>query len=394
MRRVLMLLYNPVGRGTYWRALGLGRALTRWGYQVTLMAVSPGRRWGFDRRTVEGVTVVETPNLGIGPLRLDGYDPYDTVARLVWLRHQGVFDLVHAFECRPVVAGPALFLRRLRGVPLIYDWADWFGRGGSVEERPNPWLRGPLRPIETFLEERVRRWADGMTVINSWLYERVRAWGFPAERLCLLPNGADVERIRPGDRRAARRRLGLPSEADLIVYVGALFRRDAELMAAAFDHIYSRRPRARLLLVGYGRVPVERMVAVPTAVWRTGPVREDQLADYLVASDVAWLPLRDTGANRGRFPLKLHDFLAAGLPTVVTDVGDVGAFVRQTGAGRVVPDRPEDLAEAVLELLDDEAARHALGRRARQVAEAWAWPRVAETLVEFYEHLLGMRGPG
>lgn len=383
---ILMLVFNQIGRGTYWRALHLGRYLVRRGHEVTLMATSQAARLHLSEREVNGVQLVETPDSLSGSFR-SGWDPWNTARRIRWLRGRS-FDLIHAFEMRPVVLLPALAARK-QGAPLVTDWCDWFGRGGSVEERPNVLLRLLLRPVETFFEERFRTRADAATVINSILRQKVLDLGMPADRVLLFPNGADLEGIRPQDRAEARRRLGLPLDVKIAAYTGALFRRDAVLMAAAFDRIHATQPRARLLLIGYCNLSVETMVRASEAVWRTGPVNSQQLADYLSASDVGWLPLADCGANRGRFPMKLNDFMAAGLPVAASDVGDVGALLREENIGRLAPAQPEPMANAVLTLLADAAEREQLGRRARHVAEArFAWSLIGEQVAHFYETVM------
>lgn len=391
MLRILMSLYNQVGKGTYWRALALAQELGARGHQVTLLAISPRRRWGFDVRSTAGVTVVETPDLLPGSLR-SGWDPWDGLSRIGWLRGR-TFDLVHTFENRPVALLPALYLHRRQGIPLLSDWCDWFGRGGSVEERPNPLLRGLLRPVETFFEEVPRRGADGATVINSVLYQKAISLGVPPQRILLLPNGSNVRDIVPGDRAAARKRLGLPLDAALIAYTGAIFQRDARLMAAAFDRVHRARPGTRLLMVGYCNAAIEDLVQVPGSVIRSGPISYRGLNDYLAACDLGWLPLSDSGANRGRFPLKFNDFLAAGRAIVATDVGDLGAWMRRESIGRLVPDEPDALAHAVLGLLADDAERERLGRHARQVAEERAaWSRMGEKLEQFYRQVAVQNG--
>jgi len=119
-------------------------------------------------------------------------------------------------------------------------------------------------------------------------------------------------------------------------------------------------------------------------------VNSRQLADYLSASDVGWLPLTDCGANRGRFPMKVSDFMAAGLPVAASDVGDVGALLREVAIGRLALAQPESMADAMLALLADAAERERLGRRARQVAEArFAWPLIGELVEHFYETIMG-----
>lgn len=382
--RLLMLLHNSVGKGTYWRALGFGRELARCGYNVTLMAAVPRQRKAFTEHRVAGVNVVETPDL----LRGSGYDLGGMLRRIGWLRKRS-FDLVHAFETRPANIGPVLYLQRRDGVPVVQDWCDWFGRGGSVEERPNPLLRTLLRPIETFFEEAFRPAADGITVINSVLGQKAVALGVDEERILILPNGANVSEIYPQERSEVRQRLGLAPAAPLIAYTGAIFPRDARLMAAAFDLIHAARPEARLLLVGYCNIAVEALVNAPQAVIRTGPITYRQLADYVAACDLGWLPLCNSGANRGRFPMKLNDFMAAGRAVVVTNVADLAKVVQEKGLGWVTADNPQALAQTVLDSLADEATRLKIEQKSRQVAETdFAWPVVSARLHHFYQRVL------
>jgi glycosyltransferase involved in cell wall biosynthesis len=330
---------------------------------------------------------VEAPELLPASLRY-GWDPWNALARIGWLRYRA-FDLVHAFEGRPVALLPALYLQRKREVRMVMDWCDWFGRGGSVEERPNRLVRAALRPVETLFEEVPRPWADGTTVISTVLRQKAIDLGVLPERILLLPNGSNVDDIHPGDPTKARRELGLPLGRQYIAYTGAIFWQDAQLMAAAFDRIHAARPDVILLLVGYCNVMLEELVQAPEAVIRTGPVSYRTLATYLSASDLAWLPLRNSGANRGRSPLKLNDFLAAGRAVVTTDVGDLGDLLRQEPIGRLVPDEPESLAEAVLTLLADDVERERLAQNARQVAETkLAWSLMVTKLEGFYQRVL------
>ncbi len=382
-----MLLYNQVGRGTYWRALNFSRSLVRRGHRVTLLAMSNDQRLRFRVRHEDGVQIVESPDLLWGPLR-SGWDPWDVLARIGWLKSQE-YDLVHAFESRPVSILPAIYLQRRRGAKLVLDWCDWFGRGGSVEERPNPLVRAALRPVETFFEETFRPCADGTTVINTVLRQKAIELGVPPHTILLLRNGSDVENLRPQPQTEARRLVGLPVEVFLIGYIGAVFHRDAELMARAFDLIHAAEPGARLLLVGYCNVAVERLVSSPEAVYRTGHVRYDEIGRYLAACDLCWLPLCDSGANRGRWPLKLNDYMAVGRSVVATAVGDVIPFLERCPIGLLARDEPQDLADKVLALLGDPQRREAMGRHARHLAETmFTWDHLTDQLERFYREVL------
>jgi glycosyltransferase involved in cell wall biosynthesis len=383
-----MLLYNTVGRGTYWRALHLARGLARQGVDSTVVATSRTARLRIRARPDSpGVTVVETPDLLPGPLRT-GWDLGNVLARIQWLRRQD-FDLVHIFESRPTALFPGLYVQRRRKVKLVMDWCDWFGRGGSVEERPNAVVRLVLRPVETFFEERFRSGAEGTTVINSVLRQRAVELGVPPESIFHLPNGSNVEEIQPVPLAEARKRLGWSLHAPVVGYIGAIFERDAKLMARSFDQIHHQEPAARLMLAGYCNIPVEELVHDPTAVVRTGPIPYDQVGHYLSACNVCWLPLADSGANRGRYPLKLNDYMAAGRPVVATAVGDVPELIHWGQFGLVTRDRPDELAEAVIALFRAPEKAEEMGHRARLLAEEeLTWDKVSDSLLSFYRRVL------
>lgn len=385
-----MLLFNQVGRGTYWRAFYLARELVSQGHTVALLAMSRDRYLRFRVRSDAGVAVVESPDLLCGALR-SGWDPYDVLARISWLRCRE-YELVHAFEARPVVIWPALYMQH-RGIKLILDWCDWFGRGGSVEERPGRLLRAFLRPVETFFEERFRLHADGTTVINSTLKKKAMRLSVPAKTIFHLPNGCNVKDLRPIERSLARRHLGLPADAPIIGYIGAIFLRDAVLMARAFDHVHSQLPHARLLVIGYCSVDVASLSRAGESIISTGRVRYKEISAWLSACDIAWLPMCDTGANRGRFPLKINDYLSVGLPLVVTAVGDMADFLRQHPVGLLARDEPADLAGQAVILLQDEGQRCSKGRLARRLAEEeLSWAHVARRLGDYYMRVLGASG--
>lgn len=384
MTKLLFLSSNLVGKGTYWRALGFGKELAKRGYDITLLAISQDKKFQFVERLVNGVRLIETPDL----FPRSGYDPWGTFLRISFLRHKS-FDLIHAFESRPVVIGPALYVQKQQRIPLIMDWCDWFGQGGSVEERANPIVRTILRPIETFFEERFRCQANGTTVINTLLQQKARSLGIPQEQILMLPNGADISNTHPQDKHRLRQKLGLPKTASIIAYTGSMFQADAQLMAASFNRIIQHNPATRLLLVGYTNVAVEKLVNNPDNVIRTGKVTYAQLRDYVIASDLGWLPLSNIGANRGRFPMKLNDFMSAERPVMVTNVGDLGSIVQKYDIGRVSIDTPESVAQVTLNLLQDTAVMDELGKKARNIAETvYAWPVVTQKLHHYYQKIL------
>jgi glycosyltransferase involved in cell wall biosynthesis len=384
--KILMMVFNQANQGTYWRAYHLGRHLARKGHNVTLMATARRGHSGVLVSRQQGMTQVESPDLFSGALR-SGWDPWNTLYRINWLRGQS-FDLIHAFESRPTVIYPALYLKKQGKIPLILDWADWFGRGGSVEERPNPLVRAALRPVETYFEEHFRTQAQGTTVICSLLREKALRLGIPTDSVFLLPNGADTDRFTLLDISAARQALNIDPEARVIGYVGTIFKRDAALMAAAFNRVAEPFKNLRLIIAGYCPFDLRPLVQKPECVIQTGYLDDKDLNATLAACDLFWLPLSDSNANRGRFPLKFTDYLAAGRPIVATQVGDVAGIMAEERVGLTSPPEAEAFAQQTMHLLDNPGLRKELGLAARQLAETrFNWDTITEQLLVFYRSL-------
>jgi len=377
--RILLLNHNVIGSGgTFRRAYHFGRELARRGHKVDLISISKRRRLTFGHETRDGLTVIGSPDLFWGRGRT-GWDPWDCLRRAGRIR-VGTWDLVHAFDCRPTVILPALFAQR-RGIPLILDWADWWGRGGTIDERDmGGAARTLIGPIETWFEEQFRTRADKTTVISSALERRAIALGVAASSILRIPPGSDVEGVVPRDRLRARARLGLPAGAPILGYMGALLRSDVVLLLEAFAIIRQRRPDAHLLMIGDAKA-----LSSDGLIHRTGFVVGDQKLDFLAAADVLLLPMKDTVANRGRWPSKINDYFAAGRPTVVTAVGDCHELFANHRVGLATAADAEGFAAGTLALLDDRLTADEMGATARDVAERlFAWPILAERLEGWY----------
>ncbi len=388
--KLLLIVFNQAGKGTYWRAFHWGRMLARWGHEVTLMATAPQARFFFRLSQPAGLRLVETPDLFSGALR-SGWDPWNTLKRIAWLGRED-FDLVHAFEGRPVVLFPALFEKK-RGAKLIMDWCDWFGRGGSVEERPQPLVRWLLRPIETHFEEAYRRRADGTTVINALLREKAIGLGVDPATILLIQNGSDPGRPQQL-REEARKKIGWGKEGQLIGFVGGTFSEDARFMAEAFNRVIAQNNKVKLLLIGYFNREIEKGLTDPSKVVRTGRLPYDRVFDYLSACDICWLPLCDNSANRGRWPLKFNDYLTVGRPVVATDVGNLREVIERHQVGLVTGNRSADFAQRTLELLEQPTLQEELGKKARVAAEtAFSWEKMTRDLESFYLRILDKAGP-
>ena len=144
-------------------------------------------------------------------------------------------------------------------------------------------------------------------------------------------------------------------------------------------------PAARLVLAGPGDPGV-----LPPRVSALGPVDQGRVPALLAEAALAWIPLQRHGNYDRAVPTKLVEAMAAGRPVVASDLGRMGALVRATGCGVLVPpDDPDAHAAAITRLLTDRdelAGRGAAGRRAFE--DGLAFEHEAARLVGFYAEVL------
>ena len=383
---VLMLNHNVAWRSTFFRAFYFARELVARGHRVTLATISETRLLRPEELVIESVRVVKTPDLGVGLART-GWDPWDSLYRTVRFAAER-FDVVHGFDCRPVVLGPSLGLHLLRGVPWVTDWADWWGRGGAISERKSWVGRIAFSPVETFLEERFRGLANQVTVTSSALQQRAIALGIRPDRVHLIPSGANVTTIDVKDATACRTELGLPVGAPVACFVGFV-QYDLELVIRAFAVARAKVPDARLLLVGPhhgGAARIARELAVDGAILDVGTQPFSRVPLHLGAADVLLMPVSDNLMNRARGPIKLGDYLAAGRAVLANPVGDLTDVFEADEVGALAGDTPEAYGGALADLLRDRARCVRLGDRARKVAEdKYAWRLLAPRLEAVYD---------
>jgi glycosyltransferase involved in cell wall biosynthesis len=385
--RILIVVHNPTRRGgAYYRGVNLGAPLARRGHDVSLLAIHPTDRFRLTERVLDGVRLVESPDLlwGIGRT---GWDPWDTLRRILWVRSRD-FDVIHTVDTRPAVCLPAIFGRRASGAAWVADWTDWWGRGGATSEREGRLVRSVIGPLEQLFEEKPRPHADGTIVISRALGQRAESLGIDGKDILYLPPGADPAAIRDTGIADAREKCGLAPDGRLVGYLGNIYQRDADLLFETLLRL--RATDARLLMVGEPACRVPE--SVKDRVTITGRLPFERMLDCLSACNVLALPLSDTIANRGRWPSKVNEYVAVGRPTVACDVGDVAQLLRDHDIGLLVRPEPAGFAERIDELLADPARSQAMGDRARGIARTiYSQEAIADRLEAFYRRIIAAR---
>ncbi len=386
---ILYLNHNVKGKSTYHRCFALAYELTLLRHKVTLLTNSPKNRWKFISYKEKQVSIAESPDLFWGSLRT-GWDPINVIRRCLYLKDKK-YDLIHAFDTRPTVILPALFYKKfIKNVPLMIDWSDWWGKGGAITLRPNKILNMLFSPIETFFEEYFRKFADYSTVASRLLYKRAISLGIKRNKIIVIPNAADTRNIFPIVKKLARIKLGLPLKTKICIFPGFVLY-DLEMVLSAFLYIHIQKPDTMLILLGEYPNNLDRTyqsLVKKGAIQTFGNINKNMLNLFLSASDAAILPLKDNTTNRARFPMKLGDFLAAGIPFVTNDVGDTGYYVKKYRLGYISDYSASSMGKKNLWIFNNQIKANKFASFAYKFSkEKFSWSIITKELNIIYNEL-------
>lgn len=216
--------------------------------------------------------------------------------------------------------------------------------------------------------------------------------GVPPERMRVVYNGLDFERLAGGDARRLRAELGIAPDDVVVVSVGSLIHRKGfDVLLRAFVRVRAEAPHVRLLVVGDGPdraalAALARELDLGDAVRFLGE-RHDTGALFRDVADVAALASRDEA-----IALSILEPLWARRPVVATRVGGVAEAVDDGVSGLLVPsEQPEALAAALLRAAADADLRRRMGEAGHaRILRDFTVQRSVERLGALHDELLAI----
>ncbi|MET9064893.1 D-inositol-3-phosphate glycosyltransferase [Streptosporangium sandarakinum] len=302
----------------------------------------------------------------------------------------GRYDLIHSHYW---LSGQVGWLAKERwGVPLVHTMHTMAKVKNLLlaeDDKPEPAGR-------VLGEEQVVQIADRLVANTpTEARELVDLYGAAPGRVAVVSPGVNLGVFRPGSRRAARRRLGLPRDAHVLLFVGRvqpLKAPDVLLRAAA--RMIAQRPSLRRTLIvacvgglsgnGLSRPSYLSDLAVSLGIEDVvrivPPAPQPELADWYRAADVTAVP-----SHNESFGLVALESQACGTPVAAASVGGLRTAVRDGVSGVLVEGHdPHDWGRVLTRFVERPAWRDALSAGAVNHAAAFGWSATAARLSEVY----------
>lgn len=218
--------------------------------------------------------------------------------------------------------------------------------------------------------------------ISSFL----EAWSIRrgAQHTVVIPNGVDLARFGQykGDegRRALRAKYGVGEDEPLIITLSRLVRKNG--IDTVIDALSALPVSTNFLIVGVGpeQAALRAQVSALNLTERVhfyGEASQEEIPELLAAADVFVRASRSEGQG-----IAFIEAMAAGIPTVGTDVGGIVDFLKEGETGFIAkPDAPKSIADAITRALAP-SAKEVADRGAALARAQYDWELIAQTMRE------------
>lgn len=272
---------------------------------------------------------------------------------------------------------------RFKGKKVIYDVHEDLPR----QILTKPWIPSFLRRIvgvgANLLEKICAQYIDRIITVTSTIANR-----FPEHKASVVHNFPVLEELTAADSKHYQKR------SSIVAYVGGIteIRGIKEMVAAV--NLLPKDLGARLVLAGKFSPPELESKVCSLKGWKRvdylGWQSRSQVADLLNKARIGLVLLYPTLNYLDSYPIKMFEYMAAGIPVIASDFPLWRKIISDIGCGVVVnPLEPQAIADAVRWLLTHPIEAESMGKCGQiAVAECYNWDMEAQKLLNVYKDLL------
>lgn len=220
--------------------------------------------------------------------------------------------------------------------------------------------------------------SDAVISVGNLLAEYRRSQG--AKRSFVIPNGVDYQLFANAQKKRPH--------PETLVYVGKLAKEyGVDVTIRGFASVLEEIRTARYLIISYSEGPygdyLKRLASelgLSENINFLGSKSYEDLPYYLAEADIGIALFRPNELRKFAFPLKVVEYMAAGLAVIGADYGETGTLIRDSRCGRHIACEPEEFGRAGIEMLTQRRDLARYQSNASHYARRYEWDKLFSDL--------------
>lgn len=246
-----------------------------------------------------------------------------------------------------------------------------------------------IKYIYKFNEFISYKYANRIVVVTQGImFEIKKKYKIPDNKIVVIENGTNTISIKEMDRNKCIDKLNLSRYCNYICFIGELSPwHGVEYLIESLPFMIQKFQNLKLLIVGDGSMKKKLFNLgdkknVSSDIIFTGFVPHEMVSYYINASDVCVAPfIKKRNEKTGISPLKIYEYMACEKPIVSSNIKNLEFIERENVGILVEPEKPVELANAIIYLLKNEDLRCKMGKNGRSYVETnHSWKTAAEKL--------------
>jgi glycosyltransferase involved in cell wall biosynthesis len=299
------------------------------------------------------------------------------------------YDLIHVHSV-PDFEVVAALLPKLLGAKVILDIHDIVPEFYASKFRVNP---DSLTFKALVLVERISaRLADRVIISNHLWYNKIVSRSVAAEKCSTILNYPDPTAFRM--RRIVVRE-GKARDKLILLYPGTFgWHQGLDVAIRAFSIIAERAGGVDFHIYGDGseKGKIQDLIAglrIGDRVFLMNSVPHSKIGDVMACADIGVVPKRNNMFAGEAFSTKILEFMAVGVPVIVSETAIDRFYFNHSIVHFFKPEDENDLARAMLSLIENREARESLAARASEFVRQYTWDKKKEMYLTLVDSLIG-----
>ena len=277
--------------------------------------------------------------------------------------------------------------------PVIYDVHEDFPGAVEIREWIPAFLRRPLSFFIDIYERFLAHFVNFIITADDQIKSRLIQIN---ERTTTLFNFPKLDYASINIKREHK--------GKIVIHPGSICReRGGDVMLNAFRIVRNEIEEARLVLIGNFNTPYGayfkakvKKYGLEDSVKTLGYLPHEEVLRLICQSDIGLSLLQPVSKFKKNIPQKIFEYMASGVPSVVSGLPPIRCFMEDSQAGILVP--PADtqkIADAIIFLLRHPSEAKKIGENGRKaVLEKYNWEREERKLLKIYEDLIEVKNEG